>query len=67
VTNSWKARHCVEGKLNDERGRRPVPQFAADVKQMALEIEERDMQPAYTEGTPKNRSIHRRGYYRFCG
>jgi glycine/D-amino acid oxidase-like deaminating enzyme len=65
-TNCWKARHCFEGKVNHERDGMPVPEFAADVKQMAPEIEERDLQLGYTGGTPKNRSIYRQGYCQFC-
>lgn len=43
----------VEGKENYERDRMTVPEFAADVKTMVPEIEELDMQLAYSGLRPK--------------
>jgi L-2-hydroxyglutarate oxidase LhgO len=43
----------VEGKDNYERGRMGIPEFAADVKTMVPEIEERDLQLAYCGLRPK--------------
>jgi glycerol-3-phosphate dehydrogenase len=43
----------VDGKENYERDRMTVPEFAADVKTMVPDIEESDMQLAYTGLRPK--------------
>jgi glycerol-3-phosphate dehydrogenase len=43
----------VDGKENYERQRMTVPEFAADVKTMVPEIEERDLQLAYSGLRPK--------------
>jgi len=43
----------VDGKENYERGRMTVPEFAADVKTMVPEIEESDLQLAYSGLRPK--------------
>jgi glycerol-3-phosphate dehydrogenase len=43
----------VDGKGNYERDRMAVPEFAADVKTMLPEIEERDLQLAYSGLRPK--------------
>lgn len=43
----------VDGKENYERGRLSVPEFAEDVKTMVPEIEERDLQLAYSGLRPK--------------
>lgn len=43
----------VDGKENYERERMTVPEFAADVKTMVPEIEERDLQLAYSGLRPK--------------
>jgi L-2-hydroxyglutarate oxidase LhgO len=43
----------VDGKENYERGRLTVPEFAADVKTMVPEIEESDLQLAYSGLRPK--------------
>ena len=43
----------VNGKENYERGRMTVPEFAADVKTMVPEIEESDLQLAYSGLRPK--------------
>ena len=43
----------VDGKENYERERMAVPEFAADVKHMVPEIEERDLQLAYSGLRPK--------------
>jgi len=43
----------VDSKDNYERDRMTIPEFAADVKQMIPEIEERDIQLAYTGLRPK--------------
>jgi len=43
----------VDSKENYERDRMGVPEFAADVKHMVPEIEERDLQLAYTGLRPK--------------
>ncbi|MGB7433987.1 MAG: NAD(P)/FAD-dependent oxidoreductase, partial [Candidatus Acidiferrum sp.] len=43
----------VDSKENYERERMTIPEFAHDVKQMVPEIEERDLQLAYTGLRPK--------------
>ena len=43
----------VDGKDNYERGRMTIPEFAEDVKHMVPEIEESDLQLAYTGLRPK--------------
>jgi glycerol-3-phosphate dehydrogenase len=43
----------VDGKDNYERGRIAVPEFAADVKTLVPEIQEEDLQLAYTGLRPK--------------
>jgi glycerol-3-phosphate dehydrogenase len=43
----------VDAKDNYERDRMTIPEFAADVKNMVPEIEERDLQLAYTGLRPK--------------
>jgi len=43
----------VDGKDNYERNRMAVPEFAADVKTMVPEIQEQDLQLAYTGLRPK--------------
>ena len=43
----------VDGKDNYERDRIPISEFAADVKTLAPEIEEQDLQLAYTGLRPK--------------
>jgi len=43
----------VDGKDNYERDRMTIPEFAADVKTLVPEIEERDLQLAYTGLRPK--------------
>jgi glycerol-3-phosphate dehydrogenase len=43
----------VDGKDNYERDRMTVPEFAADVKTLVPEIEEQDLQLAYTGLRPK--------------
>jgi len=43
----------VDAKDNYERGRMAVPEFAADVKTMVPEIQEQDLQLAYTGLRPK--------------
>ena len=43
----------VDGKDNYERDRMTIPEFADDVKHMVPEIEERDLQLAYTGLRPK--------------
>ncbi len=43
----------VDGKDNYERNRMTIPEFAADVKELAPEIEESDLQLAYTGLRPK--------------
>jgi glycerol-3-phosphate dehydrogenase len=43
----------VDGKENYERGRMTIPEFAADVKTMVPEIEESDLQLAYSGLRPK--------------
>ena len=43
----------VDGKDNYERNRMTIPEFAADVKEMVPEIEESDLQLAYTGLRPK--------------
>jgi glycerol-3-phosphate dehydrogenase len=43
----------VDAKDNYERGRMTVPEFAADVKTMVPEIQEQDLQLAYTGLRPK--------------
>ena len=43
----------VDGKDNYERNRMTIPEFAADVKDMVPEIEESDLQLAYTGLRPK--------------
>ena len=43
----------VDGKDNYERGRMTIPEFADDVKTMVPEIQEQDLQLAYTGLRPK--------------
>lgn len=43
----------VDGKDNYERDRMTIPEFAADVKTLVPEIQERDLQLAYTGLRPK--------------
>ena len=43
----------VDGKDNYERNRMTIPEFAADVREMVPEIEESDLQLAYTGLRPK--------------
>jgi glycerol-3-phosphate dehydrogenase len=43
----------VDGKENYERDRMTIPEFAADVKTMVPEIQEQDLQLAYTGLRPK--------------
>jgi glycerol-3-phosphate dehydrogenase len=43
----------VDAKDNYERGRMTIPEFAADVKTMVPEIQEQDLQLAYTGLRPK--------------
>jgi len=43
----------VEGKDNYERNRVTIPEFAADAKTLVPEIDERDLQLAYTGLRPK--------------
>lgn len=43
----------VDGKENYERARMTIPEFAADVKTMVPEIDERDLQLAYSGLRPK--------------
>ena len=43
----------VDGKDNYERGRMAAPEFAADVKTLVPEIQEEDLQLAYTGLRPK--------------
>ena len=46
----------VDGKDNYERNRMTIPEFATDVKELAPEIEESDLQLAYTGSAPEVRS-----------
>ena len=55
----------VEGKENYERDRLTIPEFLADARNMLPELEEIDLQLAYTGLRPKLMPPHKGGFIDF--